>query len=76
MLQQTVFCGNPMDEETLRSLPFARIEERMNNQFGDNLSNLNVAPDGSIPFTVVFRNLPEKMAEFTIEVVDSRPAAK
>jgi hypothetical protein len=74
VMQQTVFGGNALTEEQLTSLPYSKIEEAMTNQFGDHLSNLNVAPSDSIPFTIVFRNLPEGVAEFTVEVVDSRPA--
>jgi len=75
LLQQTVFSGNVLDENALHSLPFAKIEESMNNQFGDSLSNLNIAPGKSIPFTIVFRNLPADLAEFTAEVTDSKPGA-
>lgn len=73
ILQQTVFCGNALSDEELRTLPYSGIEEAMNNQFGDTLSNLNVRPGQTIPFTIVFRNLPPNMSEFTVEVVDSRP---
>lgn len=76
ILQQTAFCGNPLDEAALRTLPYAKIEETMNNQFGDSLSNLNIEPGQSIPFTVVFRNIPEQVAEFNIEVADSRPGTQ
>ncbi len=75
LLQQTVFSGNPLNEDALHSLPFAKIEERMNNQFGDSLSNLNVGPGKAIPFTIVFKNLPSDLAEFTVEVTDSKPGA-
>ncbi|WP_305042067.1 DUF3426 domain-containing protein [Geoalkalibacter sp.] len=73
ILQQTVFCGNALSDEDLRTLPYAGIEEAMNNQFGETLSNLNVRPGQTIPFTIVFRNLPPNMSEFTVEIVDSRP---
>lgn len=73
-LQQTVFAGNPLTEDQLRNLPYARIEESMKNQFGDSLSNINVRPGQVIPFTIVFRNLPQGMSEFTVEIADSRPA--
>ncbi len=75
LLQQTIFAGNPMDKRTLRSLPLGKIQENMNNQFGDSLSNFNLQPGRSIPFTVVFHDLPDTLSEFTVEVVDSRPAA-
>jgi len=76
ILQQTVFAGNPLDDKALKALPFAKIEESMNNPFGASLSNLNVPPGKAIPFTIVFRNLPAQVAEFTVEVVDSKPGTK
>lgn len=75
LVQQTVFCGNHLDDTALQELPFAKISEAMNNQFGDTLSNLNVAPGKTIPFTIVFRNFPPELAEFTVESVDSRPGS-
>ncbi len=75
LLQQTVFCGNQLDETALQSMPFAAIEEAMNNQFGDSLSNMNIAAGASIPFTIVFRNLPDGIANINVEVVDSKPGA-
>ncbi|APG25066.1 DUF3426 domain-containing protein [Syntrophotalea acetylenica] len=74
--QQTVFCGNPIDAGELETLPFDRIAERMNNQFGDSLSNLNVPAGKAVPFTIVFRNLPEGLSEFSVEVIDSKPASR
>ncbi len=76
LLQQTVFCGNKLDEAALKSMPFAAIEEAMNNQFGDSLSNMNVAAGASIPFTIVFRNLPAGIANINVEVVDSKPGVR
>jgi hypothetical protein len=75
LLQQTVFCGNQLDASALQSMPFAAIEEAMNNQFGEGLSNMNVATGASIPFTIVFRTLPEGVANINVEVVDSKPGA-
>lgn len=75
LVQQTVFCGNRLDDTALQDLPYAKISEAMNNQFGDTLSNLNVAPNKTIPFTIVFRNFPPELAEFTVESVDSRPGS-
>ncbi|TYO96345.1 putative Zn finger-like uncharacterized protein [Geothermobacter ehrlichii] len=76
VVQQKAFCGNPLDEAALRTLPYSKIEESMNNQFGDSLSNLDVAPGKAVPFTIVFRNLPGEVAEFTVVVVDSRPGTQ
>ncbi|RMF48291.1 MAG: DUF3426 domain-containing protein [Deltaproteobacteria bacterium] len=76
VLQQTVFCGNPLDEAALRTLPWSKIEESMNNQFGEALSNLDIAPGKAVPFTIVFKNLPGEVAEFNVVVVDSRPGSQ
>ncbi|MGK2945130.1 MAG: DUF3426 domain-containing protein [Desulfuromonadales bacterium] len=75
LLQQTVFCGNKLDDAALETMPFAAIEEAMNNQFGEGLSNMNVAAGATIPFTIVFRNLPADIANINVEVVDSKPGA-
>ena len=71
--QQTVFCGNALDDAELEKMPFSAIEEAMNNEFGDSLSNINIAAGASIPFTIVFRNLPAGLANINVEVVDSKP---
>ena len=43
LLQQTVFCGNRLDSAKLQSWSFAKIEEAMNNQFGDSrITSYNV----------------------------------
>jgi predicted Zn finger-like uncharacterized protein len=75
LLQQTVFCGNRLNDDALKTMSFTAIEEAMNNQFGDSLSNMNVAAGTSIPFTIVFRNVPEGLANINVEVVDSKPGA-
>ena len=75
LLQQTVFCGNKLDDTALKTMSFAAIEEAMNNQFGDSLSNMNVVAGASIPFTIVFRNPPDGLANINVEVVDSKPGA-
>jgi predicted Zn finger-like uncharacterized protein len=75
LLQQTVFCGNKLDDTVLKTMSFVAIEEAMNNQFGDSLSNMNVVAGASIPFTIVFRNPPDGLANINVEVVDSKPGA-
>lgn len=72
LLRQTVFCGNPMDLETLKSAPFAAIQEILSNPFGSALANVNIAPDTPIPYMIVFRDLPDNVTHFTVEVADSK----
>ena len=73
--QKIAFCGNSLDDEAIRTLPFRKIEEAMKNQFGTDFANLTTAPGKSIPFTVVFQNVPDKLAEFSVDVNDSTPVA-
>jgi predicted Zn finger-like uncharacterized protein len=74
--RQAAYCGNPFSRSELHSLSFERMAERMNNQFGEVLSNINIEPGKSVPFVIVFRGVPEEVAEFGVEVVDSKPVAK
>ena len=74
--QQTVFCGNALGAAQLRTLSWEQIVERMNNQFGDSLVNENVAPGKAVPFTIVFRELPQTMTHFAVEEAGARPSGK
>jgi len=76
LIQQTAYCGNPLEDPVLEEWPFSKIEESMSNQFGDSLSNLNVGPGKTIPFAIVFKNLPAGLAEFATEVSASQPGSK
>ena len=73
---KTAYCGNQLSREQLATLPLAKIEASMNNQFGDSLSNLGVAPGKGIPFVVVFANVPKDVMEFGVEVAGSTVASQ
>lgn len=75
LLQKTAYCGNRLSAEQLSTLPMAKIESIMNNQFGDSLSNLGVKPDQSIGFVVAIANVPKEAADFGVEVVGSTVAS-
>jgi predicted Zn finger-like uncharacterized protein len=76
LLQKTAYCGNRLSNEQLQTLPMAKIESIMNNQFGDSLSNLGVPPGGAIGFVVAIPNVPKEAADFGVEVVGSTVAGK
>jgi predicted Zn finger-like uncharacterized protein len=71
-----VFVGHPLTDEELKSLSLEEIEERLRDKLGKNKMNTNILPNSSIPFVVVFDNLPEDMSEFTVEAISSSPAGK
>lgn len=74
--QKTVFCGNPINDEQLRTLPFEELEQMMGNQFGKDLSNMKVDPRKNIPFDIVFKDLPANISEFSVNVTSSRPTER
>jgi predicted Zn finger-like uncharacterized protein len=76
LAQKSAYCGNPLSRDQLTSLPAAKLETAMSNQFGDSLSNLAVQPGKGIPFVVVLTNVPRETAEFGVEVLGSTVASQ
>ena len=76
LLQKTVFCGNPITLEELQTLSFVELEKIMGNQFGKNLSNMKVGSKKSIPFDIVFKELPQNLSEFSVKVTSSEAVTK
>lgn len=74
MISKTAYCGNPLTDEQLESMPLEKIEEAMSNQFGDSLANMEVAPGKAIQFVVVVANLPKEAKDFSIQPVGSTVA--
>jgi len=71
LLQKTVFCGNPISLQELQTLSFAELEKIMGNQFGKDLSNMKIDSKKSIPFDIVFKDLPQNLSEFSVKVTSS-----
>lgn len=76
LLQKTVFCGNPIDDDKLQALSFEELEKIMGNQFGDGLSNMKIDSKKSIPFDIIFKDLPKNLSEFSVKVTSSKPATE
>lgn len=76
LLQKTVFCGNPIADEEISGRPFEELEKMMGNQFGKNLSNMKINAKQTIPFDIVFKDLPKNLSEFSVNVTSSKPADK
>lgn len=67
---KSVFAGNVLPGDDLRSSSREAIEKGMANRWGDKLSNLDIAPGSSIPFMVVFFDAPAGIEEYRIEALD------
>lgn len=74
LLQKTVFCGNPIADNDLQTLDFGKLEELMGNQFGKDLSNMKVEAKQTLPFDIVFKDLPANLSEFSVKVTASKAA--
>jgi predicted Zn finger-like uncharacterized protein len=73
---RTSYCGNPLTKAQLTTMPLAKIESAMGNQFGDSLVNLGVQPGKAIPFVIVLSNVPKDASEFGLEIVGSTVASQ
>ncbi|HSO67800.1 MAG TPA: zinc-ribbon domain-containing protein [Desulfatirhabdiaceae bacterium] len=69
---ETVFCGNVISDSELADITMQAIQQRMGNPDGDNQMNAAVKPSESIPFMIVFSELPDNLEEFTLEVAHSK----
>ena len=74
LLQKTIFCGNPISDQELQTLPFSKLEEMMRNQFGKAMDNMKVNYQETIPFAIAFNDLPKDLSEFSVSIASSEPA--
>lgn len=70
---EQVYAGNTVSDLELFSLKPEVIKNRLANGVGQNRTNGNVQPNQSIPFMIVFSNLPQNLEEFTVEIDSSSP---
>jgi hypothetical protein len=76
LVTKSAFCGNSLSDEQLATLPLAKIEEIMNNQFGDSLTNIGLKPGETIPFVVVVSPLPKDARDYSVLVGGSTVATQ
>jgi len=69
------YAGNTFTEEEIKTLPLEEIEKAMNNRDGMARKNFNLSSGATIPFMIVFDNLPDNLSEFTVEAVSSSPGS-
>ena len=76
VMRKKVYCGNKLSDTELKTLSLDKINERLGNQFGDSLSNLDVAPGATLPYTIVFGKLPDNLSEYNVEIAESTPGTQ
>lgn len=71
--EQTAYCGNILNDATLAKSTIGKIQDSMENELGDSLTNMNIAPGKAVPFTIVFKGGAKELVEFAVDVVSSKP---
>jgi hypothetical protein len=71
--QKLAFAGNTFSENELKDMTLEQINEGLANRTGKGNANVNVKPQASVPFMIVFEDLPDNLSEFTVEAVSSAP---
>lgn len=66
--KKVAYAGLALSEDKLNQLSLEELDSAMKSR-----QNSEIAPDESIPFTIVFEGLPENLSEFTVEAVSSSP---
>ncbi|MCK5098251.1 MAG: DUF3426 domain-containing protein, partial [Desulfobacteraceae bacterium] len=66
--KKKVFCGNKIPEGQLSSLSVGAIERILQRKDGEQGANLNIKANESVPFMVVFSNLPDELENYTVTV--------
>jgi len=72
--RKLAYVGNIFTEHELKEMTREEIEKGMANKTGENNSNLNVEPNASVPFMIIFYDLPDNLSEFLVETISSSPA--
>ena len=75
LVSKNAYCGNQLTTEQVATMSPDALEGAMANQLGNALSNLEVAPGKSLPFTVVITALPEGAKNFGVEPAGSQAVA-
>lgn len=69
--EAVAFCGNPIPAQELRTKAPAEIQNSMKNRNGKNGMNQKIVPGASIPFTLVFFDVPEGVESFGAVVTEA-----
>lgn len=72
--QAVAYAGSLFTEEELRQLSVEALQKRQASPANPNGAPYLAPPDGSLPFNVVFADVPETVREFSAEAVASEPA--
>lgn len=70
VMSQTAFCGNILPEETLRTSPIEDLTAQLKTPRKTADINDKIMPGETVPFMLVFSDLPQNLENFTVEVAE------
>ncbi|MFH1034760.1 MAG: DUF3426 domain-containing protein [Pseudomonadota bacterium] len=73
--QEVIYAGQAFNPDELQQMPLAELQARLSKPDAPGGGKHAVKPGATLPFMIVFANLPTNLAEFTAEVVGSEAAA-
>ena len=56
--EKEVYSGNILSEKDLKEMTKGAVDKSLSSQFGISFSNVNIQPNKSVPFMIVFMDLP------------------
>ncbi|MBN1626766.1 MAG: zinc-ribbon domain-containing protein [Deltaproteobacteria bacterium] len=71
LVQETAYAGNTLTDEQLNTLSINEMKQIMQNKTGINNNNVGIKPGASVPFMIIFSELPEGISEFELEAIGS-----
>lgn len=71
--KKLAYAGNTYGDNILRDMSLKDIQRSLKNQDGNQNQNVNIPPSSSIPFMIVFDNLPDNLSEFEVQAISSAP---
>ena len=66
------YCGNTLSLFQLQVLSEEELEAQLNNKLGILAKNIDVKPEGDVPFLVAFYAPPETVSEFAVNVIAAK----
>ncbi len=70
----SAYCGNVLTRKELSQNDISSIRARIANRAGIDRQNVGIQPGATVPFMIVFPDLPADLAKYDVAVSDSSPA--
>ncbi len=71
---KSAYAGNIFSDNQLKEMTMEEIDLKLKNKAGMGEVNMNVKPGETVPFMIIFLNLPDNLGDFEVETVSSLSA--